>query len=114
MINSNSSISALNYYQNNQICQLFSSRITSIYVQLTLHATLLYLNQSNLTVQIGQYFYKQFHFVYLFALFILARTTVRPPICPSAVWKPNATTVVGPQFSYGTYSDTQHRHCPTA
>ena len=73
MINSNSSIAALNYYPNNQTCQLFSSRITSIYVQLNPNATLLYLNQSNLTVQIGEYSSKRSYFVYSFALFLSSK-----------------------------------------
>ncbi|UJR19334.1 hypothetical protein I4U23_022463 [Adineta vaga] len=76
MINSNNSISALNYYLNNQTCQLFSLHITSIYIQYNLNASLLFINQSNLTIE-------------------LVPTIVRPKLCPTAVWNPNATTIAG-------------------
>ncbi|CAF1383615.1 unnamed protein product [Adineta ricciae] len=76
MIQSNHSTSAFNYYSNNQTCQLFYSNVTFIYVQYQLNTVILFVNQSNLAIQ-------------------LARSVVRPTVCPSAVWNPNGTTIAG-------------------
>ncbi|CAF1383564.1 unnamed protein product [Adineta ricciae] len=88
MIQSNYSTSAFNYYSNNQTCQLFYSNITFIYVQYQLNTLILFVNQSNLAIQ-------------------LVRSIARPVVCPSAVWNPNGTTVAGSANGDGGSSSSQ-------
>jgi hypothetical protein len=50
MIQSNELISALNYFQTNQICQLFSSNKNSILIQFSSNSTFLFINQSSISI----------------------------------------------------------------
>ncbi|CAF0861295.1 unnamed protein product [Adineta steineri] len=50
MIKLNDSISALNYFSTNQTCQLYRSNISTIYVEYYLNSTIIFLNQSSITI----------------------------------------------------------------
>ncbi|CAF3646622.1 unnamed protein product [Adineta steineri] len=46
MINSNETISTLNYFSTNQTCQLFYTNFTSILIEFNLSSSLIFMNQS--------------------------------------------------------------------
>ncbi|CAF4191357.1 unnamed protein product [Adineta steineri] len=50
MIKVNDSISALNYFSTNQTCQLYRSNISTIYVEFYLNSTIIFLNQSSISI----------------------------------------------------------------
>jgi hypothetical protein len=50
MIKTNQQISALNYFQTNNTCQLFYPNTTSILIQFSLNSTLIFINQSSITI----------------------------------------------------------------
>lgn len=54
MIESNELIFAVNYFQLNQTCQLFSTNITSILIQFNLNSSFIFLNQSTISIKMNQ------------------------------------------------------------
>ncbi|CAF4263481.1 unnamed protein product, partial [Adineta steineri] len=50
MIKVNDSISALNYFSTNQTCQLFRSNMSTIFVEFYLNSTIIFLNQSSISI----------------------------------------------------------------
>ncbi|CAF1180535.1 unnamed protein product [Adineta steineri] len=46
MINSNGTISTLNYFSTNQTCQLFYANCTSIFIEFNVNSSLIFMNQS--------------------------------------------------------------------
>ncbi|CAF3764582.1 unnamed protein product, partial [Adineta steineri] len=50
MIKVNDSISALNYFSTNQTCQLYRSNSSTIYVEFYLNSTIIFLNQSSISI----------------------------------------------------------------
>ncbi|UJR11222.1 hypothetical protein I4U23_015404 [Adineta vaga] len=54
MMNFNTLISAINYFSQNQTCQLFSSNNNSITIQYQMNSTLIFINQSTISIQINK------------------------------------------------------------
>ncbi|CAF4196571.1 unnamed protein product, partial [Adineta steineri] len=52
MIEANDGISALNYFSTNQTCQLFHSNISTVYIEFSLNSTIIFLNQSSISISI--------------------------------------------------------------
>ncbi|CAF4281370.1 unnamed protein product, partial [Adineta steineri] len=50
MIKVNDLISALNYFPINQTCQLFRSNMSTIYIEFYSNSTLIFLNQSSISI----------------------------------------------------------------
>ncbi|CAF1403131.1 unnamed protein product, partial [Adineta steineri] len=50
MLNSDESIYALNYFSTNQTCQLLYSNITSTIIEFSLNSSLIYMNQSSISL----------------------------------------------------------------
>jgi hypothetical protein len=50
MMKSNELLSAVNYFQINQTCQLYSSNITSVTIEFNLYSDFIFVNQSLITI----------------------------------------------------------------
>ncbi len=61
MITSNGWISALNYFLTNQTCQLFNYNASSILIQYYFNASLIFINQSAISIKIVQSNSKFYH-----------------------------------------------------
>jgi hypothetical protein len=50
MVQSNELISAVNYFQTNQTCQLFSYNMSSILIQFNVDSTIIFINQTSISI----------------------------------------------------------------
>jgi len=55
MIQSNELLSALNYFQTNQTCQLFSSNKNSILIQFSSNSSFIFINESSISITTSEF-----------------------------------------------------------